>query len=352
MKTQIIVKQGNLAHPNSLSICCRLDKWWLPVSLLLQLTEHLLSAGYAVVFLTRRGSKFPFWRRLEPTDPYASLVDLMKPQGHSTWAATASTVAAEAAAATSNGARLLAVPFTTVIEYLALLRVCTRALHEPPSVNLPSSPSVDEETGSSSATSSTEPVGARALVVLAAAVSDFYIPGSVMATDKLQSTSAGASNGLSLQLHNVPKLLRTLALEWCPLATVCTFKLETNEHVLLAKATASLAAYGVSVVAANNLADYKRRVTLVQAEHPVLGQQAGNLNFSGPAPTVLADRIVGDETAPIPIAHVTTKVISVEDSTHESGDSGSHSIEGQLVEALVTIHREAFDASIRKNQIK
>ena len=312
------------------------------------MTEHLLAAGYAVVFLTRRGSKFPFWRRLEPTDPYASLLGLMGPEGHSTWAATASAVGAEAAAATSNGARLLAVPFTSVIEYLAFLRVCTKALHEPPSRYLPNDSNANGESAAATTaakTSAEVSVGARALVVLAAAVSDFYIPEAAMATDKLQSTSGGASNGLSLQLHSVPKLLRTLALEWCPLATVCTFKLETNEHVLLAKATASLAAYGVSVVAENNLADYKKRVTLVQAEHPVLGQHEGNAKPSGPAPAVLADRIVGDETALVPVAHVTTRVISVENSKRETGDCYGRSIEGELVQALVAIHRDNLDAS-------
>lgn len=256
--------------------------------------------------------------------------------GASAWAATASAMAADAAAATSSGARLLTVPFTSVVEYLALLRVCAQALHAP----LPLPPSADAAPAAEVAAA---PVGARALVVLAAAVSDFYIPPAAMATDKIQSASGGG--GLALQLQSVPKRLRALASEWCPLATVCSFKLETNEHVLLAKAAASLAASGVAVVAANNLADYKQRVTLVQAEHPVLNSAAGGRLSSGPAPTVLADQITGTEAAPVPVAHVVTQVLSVGPAAADGAEGDDHrSIEGELVRALVAIHSRALEA--------
>ena len=47
------------------------------------------------------------------------------------------------------------------------------------------------------------PLGRRALVFLAAAVSDFYVPASSMAAHKIQSR---AHNGLTLHLDNVPKV--------------------------------------------------------------------------------------------------------------------------------------------------
>ena len=45
--------------------------------------------------------------------------------------------------------------------------------------------------------------GPRAMIYLAAAVSDFFIPEADMAADKIQSSAAG----LNIQLANVPKLL-------------------------------------------------------------------------------------------------------------------------------------------------
>ncbi len=56
--------------------------------------------------------------------------------------------------------RLLYLHFTTLVEYLFLLRSCCVAV---------------------------DAVGGSALVYLAAAVSDFYVPFSLMASDKIQS---------------------------------------------------------------------------------------------------------------------------------------------------------------------
>ncbi|NXV71097.1 PPCS ligase, partial [Atlantisia rogersi] len=128
--------------------------------------ERLVRAGYAVCFLHRARSAFPWARVLPPPGP--ALLDALcltpgPPPG----------VAADPAAlpallpalreyrrATQAGA-LLAIEFTGLSEYLALLRAAARAL---------------------------APFGSSVMFYLAAAVSDFYIPASEMPEHKIQSS--------------------------------------------------------------------------------------------------------------------------------------------------------------------
>ena len=53
---------------------------------------------------------------------------------------------------------------------------------------------------------------------------------------------------------------------WAPAAFVAGFKLETDEAVLVSKATGSIAAYGLHCVVANILETRKDRVLLVTAK--------------------------------------------------------------------------------------
>ncbi|KAJ4450414.1 hypothetical protein ANN_01838 [Periplaneta americana] len=105
------------------------------------------------------------------------------------------------------------------------------------------------------------PFGARAVLYLAAAVSDFYIPSSQMPTHKMQS-EAGAPN-ISLQL--VPKILEPLVNTWVPHAYVVSFKLETDENLLITRARGALSKYKHKMVIANILHTRKYRVVLVMA---------------------------------------------------------------------------------------
>ena len=102
--------------------------------------------------------------------------------------------------------------------------------------------------------------GPRALIYLAAAVSDFYIPASEMPEHKLQS-SEGAPK---LQLHLVPKMLHPLVKYWVPKAYTISFKLETDPFLLEGKAKKALETYNHQLVIANLLNDRKRRVTFVE----------------------------------------------------------------------------------------
>ena len=102
--------------------------------------------------------------------------------------------------------------------------------------------------------------GPRALLYLAAAVSDFYIPASEMPEHKLQS-SEGAPK---LQLQLVPKMLQPLVKYWVPKAYTISFKLETDPSLLEMKSKKALDRYNHQLVIANLLHDRKRRVTFIE----------------------------------------------------------------------------------------
>ena len=135
-----------------------------------------------------------------------------------------------------ENSRLLELAFTTLTDYLWYLKTICQAFST---------------------------IGPRALLYLAAAVSDFYIPRQEMAEHKLQS-SEGAP---SVQLQMVPKMLAPLVKDWVPEAFVVSFKLETDESILLAKAYKALDTYQHRIVVANLLHSRKERVILVQKNH-------------------------------------------------------------------------------------
>ena len=161
--------------------------------------------------------------------------------------------AAAAAAYAASAERLLAMPFTSVTEYLTLLREASVALGA---------------------------ADAHAMMLLAAAVSDFYVPDEDMPEHKIQSAGSSqpeasggdaGGGGLRLDLKPVPKMLGAIkqgqdgAAGWAPRVFSVSFKLETNQAILLAKAAGAISKYGVDVVCANLLQSYKREVTLVTA---------------------------------------------------------------------------------------
>jgi phosphopantothenate-cysteine ligase len=251
------------------------------------LTEYLLLEGYAVIFLSRKGSLYPFVRQLSSNDPDSVLRSLASDPTE--YLNKTQEIASIIQKATDNGNRLLNIGFTSIIEYLGLLKISCEMLSQ---------------------------IGNKSMVILAAAVSDFYIPFDEMSKDKIQSSSS--NNGLNISLKNVPKMLGLMKSIWCPNAMVVSFKLETNENILLAKATQSLRNYKVDVVVANNIADYKQRATLVRID-PAASEQA----------VVLSEAIVGTETEPIRVEGVLTEKLTVDD--HQTVDRA-------LCTALIAIH--------------
>ena len=80
-----------------------------------------------------------------------------------------------------------------------------------------------------------------------------------MVEHKMQS-SEGAP---SVQLKIVPKMLAPLVKNWVPDAFVVSFKLETDQAILLKKAKKALETYQHRVVVANLLHTRKEHVILV-----------------------------------------------------------------------------------------
>lgn len=263
--------------------------------------EGLLSAGYRVIFVTRRGSAFPFARA--PDGAALNGATLYRMAGDGTAPAYVEGVQARVAAA-HGVEQLLVLEFASIFEYVVILRLSALALR---------------------------PARRSALVVLAAAVSDFYLPPSQMGTHKIQSRGSG---GLSLELAEVPKLLsaykRALTREgaWAPDAVLVSFKLETNACILVAKAAGALQKYDVDLVVANQLQTYKRRVTLVSAD--------GEVRAGRTAICVRADAIRGDETADVAVDGLSLRVL-------EFGSSAE--LEGALVAALVAMHASTLAES-------
>ncbi|CAM9856642.1 unnamed protein product, partial [Chrysoparadoxa australica] len=82
-------------------------------------------------------------------------------------------------------------------------------------------------------------LGRHAMLYLAAAVSDFYIPSDQLSCHKIQS-EGGA---LTLQLEGVPKCLGMVRSVWCQDAFCVSFKLETDESLLQSKARGAIEKY-------------------------------------------------------------------------------------------------------------
>ncbi|KAL4309429.1 hypothetical protein GQ457_01G011870 [Hibiscus cannabinus] len=196
-------------------------------------TEYFIKAGYKVILLYRRGTCQPYCSSL-PEDPLLECFELADDsnfqvrQSHSE-AVKGAIMNHHAAVA---GGLLLKLPFTTIFEYLQMLRIIA---------------------------SSMKSLECRAMFYLAAAVSDFYVPWKSMAEHKIQS----ASGPLDMRLMQVPKMLSVLRTEWSPSAFCISFKLETDSKILLEKANMALKKYKMHSVVANELLTRKEEVTVV-----------------------------------------------------------------------------------------
>lgn len=171
--------------------------------------EHFVQQGYAVIYLHRTGAAEPFSRVLTPF--VQNILELLRPvpdTDGATASADGMVVGASAAAFSAEmlvalsqyqhakrDNTLLMLPFVSIGDYLHSLKAVALAL---------------------------TPAGPRAMLYLAAAVSDFYIPPEKMATHKIQS-SIGC---LDIHLDGVPKLLGMLVSyhatsKYCPICIPC-----------------------------------------------------------------------------------------------------------------------------------
>ncbi|BDA44561.1 Phosphopantothenate-cysteine ligase 2 [Coccomyxa sp. Obi] len=237
--------------------------------------EQFLQAGYAVIFLHRRHSIQPFTKGLPSGQILDFLTDVLEPDAaplhgvHVTDSASelVSDCVSRAKEAAARGV-LLRIPFETLFEYLQCLRVISAGLR---------------------------PCGRQAAFYLAAAVSDFYIPWSQMVEHKIQSADLG--DGLTLKLQKVPKMLGTLRSQWAPEAFLVSFKLETDEGILISKASKSIARYGVHAVVANILEKRKEVVHLVRPAADSEDASTDACNAGSATPGMQVDEILrGSET--------------------------------------------------------
>lgn len=202
--------------------------------------EYFLSAGYAVIFLHRQHSLKPFSRHYSHSmNPFLDLLTLPE-QGDegsgisvSTGQADALLPVLKAYKQSQKAGTLLQMDFTTVNDYLWILREMATIMSS---------------------------LGRRGMFYLAAAVSDFFLPLDKVAEHKIQSVKGN----LILEMDQVPKVLRPLVQEWLPEAYVVSFKLETDEDLLIPKSRKALTRYGHQVVIANDLHKRKQEVCLIE----------------------------------------------------------------------------------------
>ncbi|XP_046355568.2 phosphopantothenate--cysteine ligase-like isoform X1 [Haliotis rufescens] len=203
--------------------------------------EYFLQQGYAVIFLHRLRSLEPYSRHVQ-----RHMMDMLEAKGDSVTVKREHTSSLKSVLQEYESVKekdlLLSIDFTSLAEYLHLLRASAQILNT---------------------------INKKALLYLAAAVSDFYIPKHEMPEHKIQSST---DKPLQLSLQLVPKMLKPLVHEWAPNAFVVSFKLETDRNLLSKKAYAALEKYQHQVVIANLLDTRKYEVVLVtkQTEKPIL----------------------------------------------------------------------------------
>ncbi|GMK59241.1 hypothetical protein CspeluHIS016_0702560 [Cutaneotrichosporon spelunceum] len=231
--------------------------------------EYFLSAGYAVVFMHRLHSLRPFSRHYSHSlNPF---LDLLTISGDSVVATPEQAkhllpVLRAYDKAHSEGT-MLSIDFQTVNDYLWLLKAAGQVM---------------------------APLERRGMFYLAAAVSDFFLPDDKVAEHKIQS----AKGSLHLEMDQVPKVLRPLVQEWTPEGYIVSFKLETDDNLLIPKARAALARYGHQLVIGNELHSRKYRVVFV--ERAITPPSAGKEGyFTGGVRGLVDKRITGAMTPPL-----------------------------------------------------
>ncbi|KAK8813326.1 hypothetical protein WA158_002918 [Blastocystis sp. Blastoise] len=195
--------------------------------------EYFLENGYMVIFLHREGSKLP----------YISEINQYINSNLKNYSVSNETVQFPVSERMTlllqknreYASNLLSLSFTTIVEYLHYLKFLSLSVSS---------------------------LGPSAMFYLAAAASDYYIPTSLMATHKIQSSDGP----LTITLQNVPKCLGLITGTWAPKAYCISFKLETDDSILLKKARGAIEKYGVHCVVANILKKRYHEIYLVYKE--------------------------------------------------------------------------------------
>ncbi|KIJ15907.1 hypothetical protein PAXINDRAFT_168883 [Paxillus involutus ATCC 200175] len=220
--------------------------------------EYFLKQGYAVIFMHRQFSLQPFSRNyshsthpfldfleIDAVLPSSSTIDSVYPYSNDP---SPSAAQPQITVKMSERAALLSVlrtykavqaegtlhtlTFVTVNDYLYLLRAISKKMNN---------------------------LGGKAMYYFAAAVSDFFLPRQKMSEHKIQS----GKGSLHIEMDQVPKILKPMVSDWAPGGFIVSFKLETDQALLIPKARQALGRYGHQVVIGNDLHHRKHRVVLV-----------------------------------------------------------------------------------------
>ncbi len=206
------------------------------------LAEALLAdESCYVIFVHAKSSRIPFRRSLDALS-LDTLASMILNEGDS---AEAERARADMQRYQRCRRRLLCISFDTVLSYISVLRTACQV-----------------------AGASCRAGGiAQAMIVLAAAVSDYYCPAAALAKHKISG-----GNGLDLHLQCVPKALGCLRLWFggspspssfsLAALKVVSFKLETDANEIERKATSNLREYTCDAVVANLLQSYQKEVTV------------------------------------------------------------------------------------------
>lgn len=204
--------------------------------------EQFLSQDYVVIFLTRKPSLQPFSIDLDRQNPIKMLSEFIQLDSNgleiNPEASNRLKPLLEKWKETETNGLLHVVTFQTIFEYMKRLEWLSKALDR---------------------------FGRQVLFYLAAAVSDFYIPWEKMLEHKIQSEIGE----LQLHLEGVPKALGVLRSKWASKAFVVSFKLETNEEILIDKAKRAITNYDVHAVIANLLHNRKERVLIMKQDSEI-----------------------------------------------------------------------------------
>ena len=218
--------------------------------------EHFLENGYAVIFFHRQFSLLPYSRHYSHSTN--CFLDYMseQPDGKVGLGEQYQRKMGEVLRkynCAKDLKTLLLLPFTTITEYLWVLKTIA--------INM-------------------RPLGSSAMFYLAAAVSDFFVPKHRLAEHKIQSGDPSITwnegnekeigtmknqtgNKLIVDLDPVPKFLKNLVDRWAPHGIIVSFKLETDPSLLISKSRQALRRYSHHLVIGNLLSTRKWEVVFV-----------------------------------------------------------------------------------------
>lgn len=222
--------------------------------------EEFLQNGYSVIFLHREFSLTPFNRTFQKKSgleflDYMDENGQIKPEFMKQFTLHKNLYEKYL----NKEKSLLLLPFTTVNQYLWSLKAAGQLMNNK-----------------------------GCLFYLAAAVSDFFVPYSKLPKHKIQSrdyglgkessetatndgkddvASTSADGKLIVNLDPVPKFLRRLVNSWATQAMIVSFKLETDESILIGKAQYALNRYQHQLVIGNLLQTRNKEVVFVTPQN-------------------------------------------------------------------------------------